>query len=367
MVDRRMGAEQPSPKEAVMESDGRTRSSRRTPLAIGRRSMRRFGHRSRPTQLRTLAAVMAVICGARGLSGCRTGVDARHRRSWCRLEQQPGRQFESSEHLDPRHRRQQDQRRLSGGVAQLASWQGGLRHGLRVRRADQSHQVLRRPGQSEGDPRQEDKPHHRLLRPDERGEHAGPVQGLDGGKSGCLRGDRWCRHLDRHRPAVHHPGGTYPAHQCVEHGDQLAAEGGPLPVVDRCRRCRHPASRRQLGAERGLARVWPQGGDRGRRPVERPDRPQPVPAARPPAGRGDPGGRDAGRRPVRDGRDRRPGPARGPEVQVRRHHRRDPAHSLQRHVPIPECRDVGQLLPEAPALRLRGEHLRLARPYPRSL
>jgi hypothetical protein len=58
-----MGAEQPSPKEAVMESDGRTRSGRRTPLAIGRRSVRRFGHRSRPAQLRTLAAVMAVVCG----------------------------------------------------------------------------------------------------------------------------------------------------------------------------------------------------------------------------------------------------------------------------------------------------------------
>ena len=39
----------------------RTSRSRRTPLGIGRRAARRFGHRSRPTQLRTLAAVMAVL------------------------------------------------------------------------------------------------------------------------------------------------------------------------------------------------------------------------------------------------------------------------------------------------------------------
>ncbi len=41
----------------------RTSRNRRTPLGIGRRAARRFGHRSRPTQLRTLAAVMAVLCG----------------------------------------------------------------------------------------------------------------------------------------------------------------------------------------------------------------------------------------------------------------------------------------------------------------
>jgi hypothetical protein len=49
-----------------MESDDRVTSRRirrRSPFGLGRRALRRFGHRPRPTQFRTLATIVIVVCG----------------------------------------------------------------------------------------------------------------------------------------------------------------------------------------------------------------------------------------------------------------------------------------------------------------
>ena len=39
-------------------------------------------------------------------------------------------------------------------------------------------------------------------------------------------------HLDRDKPAVHHPGGSHPADQRLDHGEHMDHQGVALPVVD---------------------------------------------------------------------------------------------------------------------------------------
>ena len=94
----------------------------------------------------------------------------------------------------------------------------------------------------------------RQLRSHQRGRDAGPVQAVDRGQRSGLRRARRGRDLDRRQPAVHHPGRPYATAQPVDDGDQLDRGGLALPVVDRPRRCGHPAGHRGLGAQRRAPR-----------------------------------------------------------------------------------------------------------------
>ena len=95
----------------------------------------------------------------------------------------------------------------------------------------------------------------RQFRPHQRDRRCEPLckDWTEGAFPGLRRARRG-GHLDRRQPAVHHPGRPHPAAQPVDDGDQLDPAGLALSVVDRPRRRRDPAGHRRLGNERRAPR-----------------------------------------------------------------------------------------------------------------
>ncbi len=339
--------------------------SRWNPLAGVARSWGHFVRRSRSTQVRTLGVVGAVLVGAVVwvASAPSSSSSATASAGTAPVSTGPPGQLavggEHGQHLDPGGQRPRHQRGVPGGVPQLAGRAGGIRQRRRVRGADQGHPAVREADQRRrGDQRPQDQSDHHHLRPDQRVGDAGPVQDLDRGVPGRLRGVGRSGGLDRGRPAVHHPGGPHPVHRPMDHGHQLDQSGLPLPVVDRSRPGGHPPGGGQLGPQRRPHRRqrsrW--GSSPGTGPRTRP--PSTVPPPRPAPGRRHPGGGDHRRRPHRHRHHRHPGTPGHPAAPQRRGHLGHPAHPLQRLLPGAPGRDRPEVLPQAPPQRLRVEHPR---------
>ena len=340
---------------------GRTRWN---PLGGLARSWGHFVRRPRSTQIRTVLLVAAVIAGTTvwvasspsGSSPSSASVPGLGPSTGGarRLLAQPG---ELGQYLDPGRDRPQHQRRLPGRGPRLAGRQGRIRRGHRVQRADQGHRAVRQADQRRRrDQRSQDRPASSPLRPHQRDPRCGRCArtGPRGHRrpspcstgSGTWTGDnQLCITQEGHTPVLSQ---WTTVTNWTQEGSPYLWWTGPDDAAILQATVNWGLSAGLLGS--GI-KVGVIAGDRASDQVALnqyllPDLRR----------AGDHAGRqDDRRRPLRHRLHRRPGPPGDPAAaQCRRRHLGDPAHALQRLLPGAGGRDTAAVLPQAPAVGLRG-------------